>query len=276
VTPEPQNPLGLDAWRVRWSEHVGGPDEKDRAREAAFLEDHWNLGARIHLETAKLLAAEIRSTNQATRRQILSLRLFAEFVNALETTAAWGWALQRRRELRMFLDAFLAYPAKAPDAFYADVLQAIEAERDLVSLLRLPERSTVVTATKDLGTDITARDVGNALDGTLRSLGELAEQYFTHDAVLVTHYNRAKHGATMVRLPQYSTDEDDFQVVAPQRNRAEIANGNWYDIAKFNAGEDMIGRLERNTEAATNTLSQLALLTWAMFRAGLLYSDPAE
>ncbi len=265
--------ISLAQWRNNWEEYADPPDPRDRERERTFLRDHARYGAAIHLHSANALAdAAIAQGVDPDRRLVLLLRLFAEFVTGLESLGAWGWTLQRRRTFRLFLDGFLAYPTDAAEKFFRG---AARHEGDLVTLLELPERELVVRAFLDLVPNATDAQVNEYLDGGLDSLKLAADQFFEQDSALLTYYNKAKHGATMVRLEEHTNTEFDFQVIAPQRNRDSIAAGAWYDVSRFEASDEMIGRIRQNCHAMTESIRQLAMLTWALYEAGLLYT-PAE
>lgn len=261
--------ISLIAWRKGWPEFVGAPDARDRKREETFLRDHARYGATIHRHTGEALAKALEHETEATKRQTLFLRLFAEYVNSLESLGALGWTIRRRDEFRLFLDGFLSYPHDAPGAFFRSVL---EGSGTLVDLLALPPRGKVIQAVRDLTADGgAAREAGVWLDAGAVGLAEAAQQYFTADSVLLTHYNKAKHGATMLRLDDHTADELDFQVIAPQRDRAAIAAGSWYEIGEFRASPDLVERVRKNIEAVTEGIQQLAIITWALWRAGILY-----
>jgi hypothetical protein len=244
------------------------PDARDHERERTFLRDHAHYGSTIHSETAAALARAFCETSNAARRHTLYLRLFAEYVNALESLGAWGWCLQRRNTFRLFLDGFLAYPHQAPGEFFKS---ALAAEDGLVDLLKLPDRASVIRAVREQVTDATARAAGSDLDLTMRNIKMAADQYFTHDAVLLTHYNKAKHGATMLRLSQHTKDEFDFQVIAPQLNRESVAAGFRYDIGRFRATSENVEVARSNTTVVTNTIRALSFLAWALYSADLFY-----
>jgi hypothetical protein len=265
--------LGINAWRDRWQEYTEPPDGRDHARERAFLSEHANYGATIHRHTADVIFAALEDELNATKRHALTLRLFAEFANGLESLAAWGWSLQRRRTLRLFLDGFLSYPLGAAEAFYRDVLERA-AEDGVVELLDLPPRAEVIRDARALVPASSARDVGEYLNGGMQLLQQSAEQYFVGEMVLVRHYNRAKHGTSMIRLDEYTNNEFDFQLIAPEWRRAEVANGAWYNIGLFRADEAMVGRLHRNIEAVTHSIRFMANVAWALYRAGHLYAEP--
>jgi hypothetical protein len=175
--------LGINAWRDRWQEHTDPPDDRDHARERAFLSEHANYGATIHRHTADVIFAALSDEQNAAKRDTLTLRLFAEFANALESLAAWGWTLQRRRTFRLFLDGFLSYPLGAAEAFYRDVAARPD-EDGVVELLNLPPRAEVVRDARDLVPNSSAREVGEYLDGGMQLLRQSAEQFFVGEMVL--------------------------------------------------------------------------------------------
>ncbi len=264
----------LRQWREDWRDYIDAADVRDHERERTFLQGHGNYGARIHADMADVLAAALENEQFAAKRHRLFLKLFAEFVNALESLGALGWAIGGRREFRLFLDGFLSYPHDAPAIFYRRVL---EDEATLSSVLSLPSRETVIQAVRRLVPDGgTAREAGLWLDGGLDILRQIAEQYFTHNSVLLTHYNKAKHGVTMLRLEEHTNDELDFQVLAPQRDVDSIGAGHWYDVALFRASEEMVGRTHRNVRDTTAVIQQLSIIAWALYSADLFYVDPAE
>jgi hypothetical protein len=142
--------ITLTAWRKHWAAFVGPPDARDHEREEAFLRDHARYGATIHRHTGEALAKALEHEEDATKRQTLFLRLFAEDVNSLESLGALGWTIRRRDEFRLFLDGFLSYPHDAPGDFFRSVL---DGSGDLVDLLALPPRAKVIQAVRDLTAD---------------------------------------------------------------------------------------------------------------------------
>lgn len=264
--------ISHEAWQRDWPAHASPPDARDRVREATFLEGHWRYGAVVHHATAEALVAALRRETDKDTRHTLFLRLFAELVNALESLGAWGWTLQQRFEFRLFLDGFLSYPIYAPRKFF----EAVSGwDGDLIELLDLPPRALTIRALRGLSGEVTSRELAETFDTRLPCLKDSAEQYFKRDRALLTHYNKAKHGATMLQLAEHTRDhETDFQVIAPQLRRAEIEAGKWYDVAKFSATEEMIERSRTHVLQTTKSIQHLALLAWALHDAGLLYQRP--
>jgi hypothetical protein len=263
--------IRLAEWRDDWQGLTDPPDARDHEREQTFLRDHAHYGARIHSEVVEALAGALEGARSTARRHTLFLRLFAEYVNAHESLGAWGWSLQRRNEFRLFLDGFLAYPHQAPAAFFESVLAS---GGNLIELLRLPERAAVIRSIREQLPVASARAAGKDLDTLMHNMKQAAEQYFTHDSVLLTHYNKAKHGATMLRLAKYTEDELDFQVIAPQLDRSSASEGARYDIAKFRASPEMVDLIRSNTVIVTNSIRALSFLAWALYQAELFYETP--
>jgi hypothetical protein len=77
----------------------------------------------------------------------------------------------------------------------------------------------------------------------------------------------------MVRTPAM-TNPREFQVIAPHLNIEEgEAEGVHYDIQTFRVNKTMISRVRGNIESVAWSIKMLALLTWALLEADLLYSD---
>jgi hypothetical protein len=257
--------ITLGEWLVRRA-----PTDADRAREAMFIADHWTYGAMIHTETAKALVARLDEPSETVVGHTLFIRLFAEFVNALESLGAWGWTLRTRRSDRLFMDAFLAYPHSAPGDFFRAV-QAQEGDdvAGLCELLAVPEVE-VVGAMQNPWTGWDEEEVRGVLKMALSGLRQSANQYLVGDQVLLTHYNKAKHGATMMCPPEL-TDPREFHVIAPHVRLEGDDDSTRYDIGQFRVDKTMIGRVSGNIETVTGMITLLAAMTRAMHDSDLLY-----
>lgn len=128
--------VGLRSWRsANWS-----PGAVAHARERQFLDQYVDQAWRVHQTTAEALVR--RAADAADdERQLLFLRLFAEYVNALEVLGGWGWAIRHRGQFKLLLDPFLAYAPDEVQSFY----EAVSADSgDLASLLGLrPAHATL-------------------------------------------------------------------------------------------------------------------------------------
>ncbi len=258
-------------WRDGWE-----PTPNNRALEAAFIRDHWDYGVSIHTETAKALIAGLSVGSDISVGHPLYLRLFAEFANALESLGAWGWTIRNRRKFKLFLDGFLTYPMNAPADFYR--LAGNRGGRDpraLGGLLKLPDEELVVPAVAAVAEKWTEDETRMMLGATMFNLKQAAVQYFAADQAILAGYNRAKHGVTIVRVPG-TTDPREFQIIAPHFRFDEgESEPTHYDIQKFRVDKRMINRLEGNIESVAGSIKMLALLTWGLLEAGLLYEPDA-
>lgn len=263
--------LGLNQWLNADRE----PTQNNRALEAAFIRDHWDYGVSIHTQTAKALIAALSERSSSSVGHTLSLRLFAEYGNALESLGAWGWTIRNRAKFKLFMDGFLAYPHSAPGDFYR--LARNRKGRDagaLFDLLKLPDEALVVPAIEAVAEKWSADDVREVLGMTMFNLKQAAVQYFAANQAILTGYNKAKHGVTMVRAPG-TTNPREFQIIAPHLHIEDDDEEDIrYEIQKFRVDRGMITRLEGNIESVAGSIKVLALLTWGLLEANLLYQKP--
>jgi hypothetical protein len=196
----------------------------------------------------------------------LFLRLFAEYANALEVLGAWGWALRNRRDYKLFLDAYLAYPNNAPREFF----RAVRRNRSgsLCLLLKLTREDRVVPAMAEGFGHWSSEECTRAMEECFGSLRRAAGHYFSADEIIRTAYNRSKHGATMLRVPDLGSRE--FYVVAPHLSPGGKRDRARYDLSKFTVNKKMIQSLEHGVGAAGLTIRFLAGLTRALSMADLL------
>lgn len=197
----------------------------------------------------------------------LFLRLFTEFAVSLETVGAWGWAIRNRRDFPLLLDGFLAYPHSAPREFF----EATRRNRSgsIVRLLKLPPEDKVIPAAAARFEDWTEAQCRAALAETFTSLRQAATHYVTEDEIFRTTYNKAKHGAAMLRTPDL--DPRQFYVIAPHLIRRDTRDKARYDLPKFTVDKRAIGSLKRRTELNGATIRVLAGLASALLQADLLY-----
>jgi hypothetical protein len=258
-------------WLNNWE-----PTPNNRALEAAFIRNHWDYGVSIHTETAKALIAALSEGSTISVGHTLFLRLFAEFANALESLGAWGWTVRRRANFKLFMDGFLTYPPSAPSEFYELVRKRDEQDAAaLYDLLNLPEEGLVVPALAKVSGAWSEGETREVLATTMFNLKRAADLYYLDNKVILSGYNRAKHGVTMVRVPR-TRNPREFQVIAPHLDVEEGEGDDIrYDIQKFRVDKKMITRLAGNIETVGGSIQMLALLTRGLLEAGLLYEDDA-
>ena len=163
----------------------------------------------------------------------LFLRLFSEYATTLETLGAWGWTMRNRRDYPSLLDGFLAYGHGDPRKFFASVKRS--RADSLRLLLRLPSQKKLVAATRE-GFDFESdAQTELALSECFAALRLAAADHFAADEIVRTTYNKAKHGATMLRMPD--DDPRTFRVVMPHLLVTNPTDKMRYDISRFTVGK---------------------------------------
>jgi hypothetical protein len=91
---------------------------------------------------------------------------------------------------------------------------------DLAVLLGLCPLSEIASAWVERSEDESVREevLLDEFERCAANLRQAAAQYFDRDQLIVTNYNKAKHGAPIIRTPALSPDE--FFLLAPQRDPA--------------------------------------------------------
>jgi hypothetical protein len=135
-------------------------------------------------------------------------------VNALETPGAWGWAIRQRSSSRLLLDAFLSYAPGDVTAFYKTVSSHTG---ELAQLLRLPATQVITDEFRRAG--VPHGKLVAEFSRVESNLGQAAEHYFDHQALFVTNYKKAKHGAPIIRGSKLAQQE--FYVLAPDLSASD-------------------------------------------------------
>lgn len=230
---------------------------------------HAEYGARIHEVGAEALVAALGSPSDVATGHGLFLRLLSEFAGSLETLGAWGWALRTRRESPMFMDRFLAYPFEAPRKFFTAVRR--NRSRSLILLLRLPSEGPLMRAMLTGFEGWSETDCRRALDECFLAFGDAADHYFAEDEAFRVTYNRAKHGATIVR-PQ-ELDERRFEVIGPNLDPLFARR---YLLHAYSVNAQAVEAVRRRLEVNGHTVEFLAGLTRALLVADRLYPRSAK
>jgi hypothetical protein len=164
--------IGLGAWRRQ--EWV--PADVDHMREALFLDQYAEQAWRVHDVTAAALIAKSASAD-TEERQLLFLRLFAEYVNAIEVLGGWGWATRNRDQFKLLLNGFLAYAPGEVATFYETV--AGDGRGDLADLLGLPPLRDIARAWADRAAEeVRQQDLLDEFARCTANLRQAASQYF--------------------------------------------------------------------------------------------------
>lgn len=248
--------ISLDKWRsLAWQ-----PAPTDRKREELFLEQRLESGCRIHTITASALETDLSEETSAEKRHVLYLRLFAEYVNALEELGAWGWAIRNRARFALLLDAYLGYGPSDVRGFYRCVTKH---HGDLGELLELPPAKVIANRFGAGG--IPRKTLLEELDLCLANIKQAAKHYADPDEVFVSNYNKAKHGAPLIRTSDLGADE--FYVLAPQRDPTILSR---YTFSKFRADPALVEHTVKLIAFVTNTTVALTSLTRNLRNGGLI------
>jgi hypothetical protein len=233
--------VGLRAWRSeQWT-----PAAVDHVRETTFLDQYVEQAWRVHDVVAAALVARASDADD-DERQLLFLRLFAEYVNALEVLGGWGWATRNRDDFKLLLDAFLGYAPGEVTSFYEVVASD---EGDLAVLLALRPLADIARAWVERADEnVRERDLLDEFTRCAANLRQAASQYFDREQLLVTNYNKAEHGAPIIRTAALSSDE--FFVLAPQRDPTQSGR---YLFSKFHANDELFARVARNITFVSRT-----------------------
>ncbi len=249
--------VSLKAWRASGQE----PTDEDHRREDEFFEQHLSGGALLHTTTARILADALASETNNDERARISLRIFSEYVNALETLGAWGWAIRNRHASRLLLDAFLSYaPGDVKDFF--KLVSSHTGE--LTDLLRLPPTQTITDAFR-MGGMPHASLLGD-FERVHKNLTQAAQHYFRPDELFLVNYNKAKHGAPIVRESDLQPEE--FYVLAP-----DLSGTSRYMLSKFTSSPEMTTHTLGLIEMVTNTTRALVSFARNLKQTELLYPN---
>lgn len=257
-----RKPLTLD----QWARTVPVPTVANHNLEQLFFEGHWRYGGRIHEETARALVERLGQPSEMAVGHNLYLRLFAEYGTALETLGGWGWSFRNYRSYKLFLDAFLAYPQSAPRQFFTAV--RLNRSGSLTLLLKLSPSRRLAHALA-AGFEITEAEFEQMAAACIENLRRAADQYFREDEITRATYNKAKHGATLLRTPELGPRQ--FHVVLPHLRTRGARDRARYTLSTFTVDKTMIGALEHGIGGTGAAIRFLAGVARSLHRAGLLY-----
>ncbi len=238
------------------------PTPDDHAREDAFLDQHLAAGVLIHQTVAEALVSALDSETDTGRRELLALRVFAEYVGALESFGAWGWSIRNRETAPLLLDAFLSYGVADVRAFYDEVASH---DGELTVLLNLPPTQDVTDAFREGGFPHSPllADLGKLE----RNLKEAAKQYLHPQEWFVASYNKAKHGAPIIHKPGLSLGE--FLLIAPNR---ELGGDGRYAFYKFGSAAETVRHTLKLIQSVSHATQGLVSFARNLKVAGLLNS----
>jgi hypothetical protein len=238
------------------------PSANDQAREDAFLDQHIESGALIHQVTAETLFAALRDEEAVGTRRLLALRIFSEYVAALETLGAWGWSIRNRRDAPLLLDAFLSYEVGDVHGFY-ELVSSWTTE--LSDLLQLPPTQDITDAFRQGGFPHGPMLADfNRLEHNLR---QASQHYFDPQQLFVTSYNKAKHGAPIIYDTKLAHG-GDFFLIAPERAQAQTGR---YMFFKFGSGDEIVEHTLKLVRWVSHSTQAVVSFARNLKTVGLLY-----
>lgn len=163
-----------------------------------FLRNYHEFGSRAHLLTATSLSAAIEKTTEMDDQKLLAIKIFSEFMGALEDLGAMSIAIRHRGEGVGLVYAFLTYGLprvkSAPPTTLPQIFEILRLGDGLVSGLRLPPleeifRTHRLSSQEDIPTMYKEANI---------ALSEAAAVYLAQDQAAVRAYNKTKHGFVVV------------------------------------------------------------------------------
>lgn len=162
-----------------------------------FLRDYQGFGSRGHLLAASSVSSSLASAQDSDTRKLLAVKLFAEFMAALENLGGLCIAVRHRDEGAGIVYSFLTYGTSAPLAPPTTLSAIYNLVRDGDGLsvgLGLPSLAEIISAHQQFSESTlpTMYNEANIL------LSQAANVYLIDDRALVRAYNKTKHGFVVV------------------------------------------------------------------------------
>lgn len=177
-----------------------------------FLEDYAQFGSRGHLLTALALQAAIRGSNDEDVKRILSVKVYAEFIAALEDLAAICIAAREREEGVGLVYAYLKYGTRgrySPNTTIREMFQQLKSKGHFLARLNLPTVQELQKSAPDLWSS-PASQLIKELD---KLLPMAANAYLHQEGAFVRAYNKTKHGFVVVK-DQHTFQPEETKIVS--------------------------------------------------------------
>lgn len=167
-----------------------------------FLRDYHEFGSRSHLLTALALKTAIDSNLDDDDKKVLAVKLFAEYISALEDLGAMCIAIRHRDEDMGLVYSFLTYRPTNVEMF-----KFFQSDDGLTTGLRLPSLNDIISADPSL-LKIRFQDLYHEANDELKLA---ADTYLKNNYALVRAYNKTKHGFVVVN--DRHTFQDDPKLI---------------------------------------------------------------
>lgn len=224
--------------------------------EIAALQDLSVTVTSSHRLAMEAFWKAFQESTEPLAQKVLTARMAAEGVAALENVGALGWSISKRHD-EGILRRYLSYGVNDVLAFYKSVEQ--DALRDVWQLPRMEEIASRLSTTD-------AQDFERGLVGLQQALRTAARNYLALDGKVRKTYNKIKHGfLVVVRLDKLALG------ASPPTNWREhvnvitdvAANGDVHHI-DLERSADMLEALRDQTEGCCKTWIEAASLVMFM------------
>lgn len=237
-----------------------------------FLRNYAEFGSRGHLFSARALQERMRSTENSDERKLLAVKVYAEFIAALEDLGALCIAICHRNEGVGLVYSYLTYgqprKPKSPKTTVKQMFEMTIQGNALTSALQLPSLTEISKLAPE------SPVIPQLYKETDILLTQAANAYLLHDSAFVRAYNKTKHGFVVV------SDEHAFQPDDPHY----LSNACWIvsdnpeydpDKAPTNPVVELFLVEEKNVDPMVERIGTIrgAVVTLCELTANLLEKD---
>lgn len=180
-----------------------------------FLRNYHEFGSRAHILTIRSLSEAIDRTSDADDRKLLTVKVFSEYMAALETLGAMSIAIRHRDEGVGLVYSFLTYGSRekfTPSTSLNKIFEILKAGNGVKDGLKLPSFEEISIAFRGF--------IEPTIETLYResniALSQAAAVYLAEKRALVRAYNKTKHGFVVV------SDQHTFQP-DPQKIIEDVA-----------------------------------------------------
>lgn len=163
-----------------------------------FLDNYRTYGSFGHLWAAQSFQEAIGTADDIKRRQLLTVKIYGEFVSAIEDLGALCVAIKHRNDELGLIYAYLTYGQgrnpNAPKTRLPEILRLMEDGDGLTSALALPSLADILSRNPALSNTI----LPDLYQQTNTVLAVASKSYSASDGLLVRAYNKVKHGFVVV------------------------------------------------------------------------------
>lgn len=191
---------------------------KDNSITLRFLRDYQGFASRGHLVTASALRERMHTSDEADERKLLAVRVYAEFIAALEDLGALCIAIRHRNDDMGLVYGYLTYGqtrnAHAPKTSLREIFKLISTGNVLAVTLCLPTIKDISQAAPEL----METALPQLYAETNMILNQVGKTYLHDNGTLVRIYNKTKHGFVVI---------SDDHVFDPKHGTGSVLDGTW-------------------------------------------------